>query len=196
MSLLRKFKNGSIGLPNRWGLGQAEIHYSLLVTLGLLSMLMLAIGGSSPGRYELRFAAITLPIVWVVRLAVRTAAQHLALGGFANSVQTVLGPTGNLSSDYEVLPPTRIYAYALAGQLATVALALLGLIIAGATASVPSDELSLAHVLLRREMKANAAALISNGTVGKRLSVAIKPLTHRICDAQQRLVQPLLKSRT
>lgn len=120
-------------LPNVWGLGQAQIHSSLLMMLGLLSLLICAIGLSRTGFSELLPAAITLPVVWIISLAVRVAAQQLVLGECALDMDTTVGPTGNLSTDYEYLPPQRIWVYAIAGQLANLGLVFLGLIIHGAS---------------------------------------------------------------
>jgi hypothetical protein len=132
MTPLQRLRHWTMRLPNIWGLGQAEIHSSLLLMLGLLSLLVAVFGSSQPGLGELLPAAITLPIVWVVSLAVRVAAQQLALGDSAIELETTVGPTGNLSTDYEYLPPRRLLCYSIAGQLASFGLVLLGMVISAA----------------------------------------------------------------
>lgn len=132
MNALERLRHWTMRLPNKWGLGQAEIHSSLFIMLGLLMLLVAGVGFTRPGLAELIPIAVTLPVVWVVSLAVRVAAQQLVLGESAVEMETTVGPTGNLSTDYEFLPPKRILIYALAGQLATLGLALLGFMISAA----------------------------------------------------------------
>lgn len=81
---------------------------------------------------------LTLPMIWVVSLAVRIAAQHLIIGSHSLELETLLGPTGNLSTHYEDLPPRQILGYALAGHVATVSLILLGALVN--LASAPIDQ--------------------------------------------------------
>ena len=119
-------------LPNVWGLGQARIHSSLLLMLLLLSMLLLFVGVSRPGFSELLPAALTLPVVWVVSLAVRVAAQQLVLGESSIELETTVGPTGNLATDYEYLPAPQMLLYAVVGQTASLALVLLGSVVSAA----------------------------------------------------------------
>jgi len=76
--------------------------------------------------------AMTLPVVWVVSLTVRIAAQHLAIGEDSLEFQTKLGPTGNLSTDYEFIRPVQILRYSLAGHAATLFLIVLGMVITSA----------------------------------------------------------------
>lgn len=132
MNALERLRHWTLRLPNFWGLGQAEIHSSLFIMLGLLMLGTLGAGFSRPGLAEWIPIAITLPVVWVVSLAVRVAAQQLVLGESAIEMETTVGPTGNLSTDYEFLPPKRILVYAIAGQLATLGLVLLGFMVSAA----------------------------------------------------------------
>ena len=132
MNPIQRLRHWTMRLPNVWGLGQAQIHSSLLIMLGLLSLLIAGVSLTCVGFEELLSLAITLPIVWIVSLAVRVAAQQLVLGECSIEMETTVGPTGNLSTDYEYLPPRRILIYALVGQLATAGLVLLGLLVTAA----------------------------------------------------------------
>ncbi len=129
MNLLQRIRNWTMRLPSSWGLGQADVHSSLLITLVIMSGMILILSQTRPGFSELRTVAITLPIVWIVSLAVRIAAQQLSIGGYSLDMHTVIGPSGNLSTDYEYLPAARIFAYASSGQLATCGLMLLGMVV-------------------------------------------------------------------
>lgn len=100
--------------------------------LGALSLLVALVGLSRPDSAELVPAAITLPVVWVVSLAVRAAAQQLVLGESSIEMDTTVGPTGNLSTDYEYLPARRMLLYAIAGQTASLGLVLLGAVVSAA----------------------------------------------------------------
>lgn len=132
MTPLQRLRKWTMRLPNVWGLGHARIHSSLLLMLFALASLLLIIGGSRTGFTDLLPAALTLPIVWVVSLAVRVAAQQLVLGESSIEMETTVGPTGNLSTDYEYLPPPRMLLYALVGQTASLALVLLGSVVSAA----------------------------------------------------------------
>lgn len=132
MTPLQRLRNWTMRLPNVWGLSQAQIHSSLLIMLASLSILVAVVGFSRPGFSELLPAAITLPIVWVVSLAVRVAAQQLVLGQTAIEMETTVGPTGNLSTDYEYLSGRRMLLYAAAGQTASMGLVLLGAVVTAA----------------------------------------------------------------
>lgn len=116
---------------------RASVHSSLLVTLALLILGILIVSSLKPGFLELRSLALTLPVVWVVSLTVRIAAQHLAIGEDSLEFQTRLGPTGSLSTDYELVRPVQIMKYSLAGHSATLFLIVLGMVI---TASVQPQE--------------------------------------------------------
>ncbi len=131
-------------LPNTWGLGQAEIHSSLFATLALLGCLFLGLSCfNQPSFSDLRSVAITLPVVWLVSLAFRIAAQQLAIGEFAHESQTVVGPSGNLHTDYEYLAPRHMLCYSITGQLASVGLIALGLVINAALAESPASTAEL-----------------------------------------------------
>lgn len=132
MTPLQRLRNWTMRLPDIWGLGHAQIHSSLLIMLAALSILVALVGFSRPGFWELLPAAITLPIVWVVSLAVRVAAQQLVLGQTAIEMETTVGPTGNLSTDYEYLSGRRMLLYAAAGQTASMGLVLLGAVVSAA----------------------------------------------------------------
>ncbi|MFO0940135.1 MAG: hypothetical protein U0930_05150 [Pirellulales bacterium] len=123
-------------LPASWG--QAKIHSSLLMTLFLLSFATLLLSVTRPTFAEFKPFVLTLPMIWVVSLTVRIAAQHFAIGSHSLDLETLLGPTGNLSTHYEDLPPRQIMLYALAGQSATIALVLLGGLVN--LASIPADQ--------------------------------------------------------
>jgi hypothetical protein len=147
MNLIRRLRSWTMRLPTSWGLGQADIHSSLLITITVLSGVILLLSLSRPGFRELSTLAVTLPIVWVVSLAVRIAAQQLSIGGYSLDMTTTVGPTGNLSTDYEYLPTRRIIGYASAGQLATVGLIMLGMVVNAAIMPSTDDDLQLAQLL-------------------------------------------------
>lgn len=132
MTPLQRLRNWTMRLPNVWGLGHARIHSSLLLMLASLAILLVFIGLSRPDFAELLPAALTLPIVWVVSLAVRVASQQLVLGESAIEMETTVGPTGNLATDYEYLPAPRMLLYAVVGQTASLALVLLGSVVSAA----------------------------------------------------------------
>ncbi len=118
------------GLPCGWI--RANVHSSLLFTLGLLIIGLLFISNLQPGLAEFRSLALTLPAIWVISLAVRIAAQHLVIGEDSMDLQTRIGPTGNLSTDYEFLRPIQILKYSIAGHFATLFLVVLGLVVIAA----------------------------------------------------------------
>lgn len=114
---------------------RANVHASLLLTLGLIACGLLWIASYHADQAELaelRPWAFSLPVVWVVSLAVRIAAQHLAIGIDSIDMHTRLGPTGNISTDYEFLRPWQIFRYAVAGHLATLSLLSLGVVVCAA----------------------------------------------------------------
>ena len=130
MGLYRKLLSGVKKLPCGWI--KANVHSSLLFTLALLVIGLLVISSLRPGLAELRTLALTLPVIWVVSLAVRIAAQHLSIGEDSLEFQIKLGPTGNLSTDYEFLRPIQILKYSVAGHAATLFLVVLGMVITAA----------------------------------------------------------------
>ncbi|MBX3421202.1 MAG: M50 family metallopeptidase [Pirellulaceae bacterium] len=127
MSLLARWFQRSTAFTRSWG--RASVHISLIITLVLLSLSLLILGWSRPAMAELRWLAFSLPIVWVVGLTVRIAAQNWAVGSYSQELETRLGPSGNLATEYEYMPSPIIFRYALAGHLATFGLAALGLIV-------------------------------------------------------------------
>jgi Zn-dependent protease len=146
MRVLNQFRNWSMCLPNSWG--QAKIHVSLLVTLFLLAFGMLVLSFTKAEFVEFKSFSFTLPIIWVISLAVRIAAQHAAIGVHSLELETLLGPTGNLSTHYEDLPPKQSFKYAVAGHLSTLMLVLLGLFISAALIPVAAvSEVSWASLL-------------------------------------------------
>ncbi len=145
---LRELRNWTVQLPSGWGLGQSKIHSSLLLTLAILSGLFLMVGATRPSARDLLPVALTLPIVWVGSLAVRLAAQQLAVGGYSHELDIIVGPTGNLQTDYEYLPANATLSYSVCGQLASIGLASLGLSVHAAMlpGGAPSS-VSLPHLL-------------------------------------------------
>jgi hypothetical protein len=136
MGLFKQLRSWRVRLPS--SLGQANIHVSLLLTLFLISFATFVLSVTQPSLADLRPFVLTLPCIWVISLAVRTASQHAAIGPHSLELETVLGPTGNLSTDYEDLPPSRILRYAVAGHMATLFLAVLGGLICAALLPVDS----------------------------------------------------------
>ncbi len=119
----------TLKVPMSWGIGQVEVHLSLFISVLLCSLGLLVSGTiytEQPQFSDLTYAAVTLPIVWIISLLVRLAIQILAIGVHGNDLETVVGPTGNLSTDYERLDGPVLVTYAAAGQAATLLLALLG----------------------------------------------------------------------
>lgn len=125
-------------LPCGWI--KANVHSSLLFTLALLVIGLLVVSGLRSGLAELRTLALTLPVIWVVSLAVRIAAQHLSIGEDSLEFQIRLGPTGNLSTDYEFLRPVQILKYSVAGHTATLFLVVLGMVITSAVLPVEQSQ--------------------------------------------------------
>jgi hypothetical protein len=130
MQKKKKQMNWTERQPCNWV--RANIHGSLLLTLGLISAGVLFAANYKQEWAELKPWAFTLPVVWIVSLAVRVAAQQLALGSAASDLQIRLGPTGNISTDYEYLRPGQIFRYAMVGHLATLSLLALGSVVCAA----------------------------------------------------------------
>lgn len=130
MQILQRISKWKDLFPCGWI--KANVHASLLLTLGLTAAGLLLVATYQTELADLKPWAFTLPVVWVVSLAVRIAAQHLAIGVDSIDMQTKLGPTGNISTEYEFLRPWQIFRYAIAGQLATMLLLALGLIVSAA----------------------------------------------------------------
>ncbi len=145
--LLDRVRLWTLRLPAAWGVGYVEIHSSLLITLPSLAIALVLLSFTKLGMAELQTAAVTLPLVWLSSLVVRVAAQQLAMGAHANQFETVVGPAGNLSTDYERLDAPVMFAYAVAGQVATAALILLGFIVSAAIAPTSQAALSAGELL-------------------------------------------------
>lgn len=136
------------------GLSKAIVHQSLVATLGLFAIGLLILIAWNPNLVDLRSLAITLPVVWIISLTVRLAAQQLAVGAYSLELETRVGPTGNLSTDYEYMPAQQIFRYAMAGHAATVFLFLLGLSVCGV---LLSQEAAISSA---QTWKQNLAALL------------------------------------
>lgn len=129
------------------GIGQSDIHSSLIVTLAVISAALLLISFARPGLAEFRSAALTLPVVWLLSLIVRIAAQQLAIGDFSHESDTTVCPTGNLQTEYEYLPARAILAYSMAGQLASVGLMSVGLVVNAAMTPTSDGQITIAQLL-------------------------------------------------
>lgn len=145
--LLDRIRLWTLRLPASWGVGYIEIHSSLFIILPSLAIALVMMSFSRLGMIELRTAAVTLPLVWLASLIVRVAAQQLAIGAHASQFETVVGPAGNLSTDYERLDGPVMFSYAMAGQVATAALVLLGFIVSAAIAPLSHSALSASELL-------------------------------------------------
>ncbi len=139
--LLDRVKSWSLRLPSGWGFGHVEIHSSLIIALPSLAAALILLSLMKLGMAELRTAAVTLPLIWLGSLLIRVAAQQLAVGTHANHLETIIGPAGNLSTDHERLDGPVMFSYAVAGQLATASLIILGFIVSAAIAPVNQDDL-------------------------------------------------------
>lgn len=146
MRLLKRLRIALQAMSSDWAVGHARIHASFVFSVVGVSLLFLGTGllGSSPR--ELISAAITLPLVWVLSVVVRVAAQQLALGRFAGDILCVIGPTGNFAIDYEYLPRPRLVAYAVSGQVASLGLVGIGWLVSVAT--LPGDAQAVSWVQL------------------------------------------------
>jgi hypothetical protein len=136
------------------GLSRAVVHNSLVATLGLFAIGLLVLIALNPSLSNLRSLAITLPVVWIISLTVRLAAQQLAVGAYSLELETRVGPTGNLSTDYEYMPSQQIFRYAVAGHAATAFLFLLGLAV---SVVLLSQEAAISSA---QTWKQNLAALV------------------------------------
>lgn len=143
---LDRIKSWSLRLPSGWGFGQVEIHSSLLVALPCLSAVLLTLSFRQTGMADFRSAAITLPLIWLVSLLIRVAAQQLAVGTQANRIETIVGPAGNLSTDHEQLDGPVMFSYAVAGQVATASLVILGFVVSAAIAPVNESTLTASEL--------------------------------------------------
>jgi hypothetical protein len=144
--LAERIRLWTMPLPLRWGLGHIEIHSSLFITLPALAIALSLLSIIQASMAELSTAAVTLPMVWLASLIVRVAAQQLAIGSHASQFETVVGPAGNLSTDYERLDGPVIFSYAMAGQVATAALILLGFVVSAAIAPLHQTAMSFSEL--------------------------------------------------
>lgn len=129
------------------GVGGSEVHSSLWVTLGSLALMVFGLSFTQPGFQEFRSVAATLPLVWLASLMVRIATQQLAIGSFARDMQMLVCPTGNLQTDYEFLPPRAVLAYAVSGQLASLGLITIGLVVSAAMSTELRDPIAVSQLL-------------------------------------------------
>ncbi len=126
---------------------RSEIHFSLVLTLFLLSASILGMSYLDPNLAEIRSAAFTLPLIWFVSLVVRAATQQLAIGDYSHDSATMLCPTGNMQTDYEYLPRKAMLAYAVSGQLASLALISIGLVVNATMIQPSGEQLSVVELL-------------------------------------------------
>lgn len=131
-------------MPSQLHLRCVYVHMSTLLAVPAVALGIAAVPyvTTLDGRWSI--AAITLPIVWLLSLAVRIGAQWMAIGNQAG-FELVIGPTGNLSHEYDQLSGPNMMSYAVAGQSATLITALVGMLALGAAPSSPG--LTLATLL-------------------------------------------------
>lgn len=141
-----RMKSWSMRLPSGWGFGQVEIHSSLLLALPSLAAALTILSFTQSGMSDLRTAAVTLPLIWLISLLIRVAAQQLAIGTHANHMETIVGPAGNLSTDHERLDGPVMFSYAVAGQIATASLIILGFVVSAAIAPVNETALTASEL--------------------------------------------------
>ncbi|GAB5406604.1 MAG: hypothetical protein Aurels2KO_48350 [Aureliella sp.] len=128
-------------------IGSVRIHPAFplcVIFIGFLFPIASWIGLASP---EMASVVTTLPLIWVASVAFRFAAQQLTLGEYACEVQFMIGPTGNQSIDYEFLPRSRLFGYAVAGQIAGLTLTCVGLLVVMATLGTSGTDWKLHHLL-------------------------------------------------
>ncbi len=128
-------------------IGAVRIHPAFplsVIFVGFLFPIASWIGLASP---EMASVVATLPFIWIASVAFRFAAQQLTLGDYAGEVQFVIGPTGNQSIDYEFLPRSRLLGYSVAGQVAGLTLACVGLLVVMATLGTSGTDWKLHHLL-------------------------------------------------
>ena len=75
-----RIKSSRLRLPSGWGFGHVEIHSSLIIALPSLAAALILLSFARLGMAELRTAAVTLPLIWLISLLIRVAAQQLAVG--------------------------------------------------------------------------------------------------------------------
>ncbi len=133
-------------LPARMGLDRIYVHLSAMITIPVTALIIGAMTVSAPEYVELKTAVVTLPTVWILSLAIRVAAQMLAIGSHGDDFEMIVGPAGNISNDYQQLSGPAMLSYAVAGQSATMLLTLFGLLILGSMAPVPATGLTLPEI--------------------------------------------------
>lgn len=126
---------------------RSELHYSLILTMLTLSIAVLAVSSLVPDLVEIRSAALTLPLIWFVSLLVRVATQQLAIGEYSHDLATTLCPSGNMETDYEFLPRKAMLAYGVSGQLASLGLMSIGLVVHATLAQPPQEQISMWELL-------------------------------------------------
>ncbi len=134
-------------LPKNWRLEFVSIHFSALFGLAISGLVLITALCVWPEERGLQTVAITLPVIWIGSLLLRITAQLLAIGSHGDHHEMVIGPVGNLSSDYEQLSGPAMMSYAVAGQAATVLVGFLGLLILSAVSPTPTTGLTIATVL-------------------------------------------------
>lgn len=134
-------------LPYQIGMDRVSIHFSAIVALAFAAVALAVLSMRSGVYTEFRSTVLTLPIVWTISLAVRSAAQWLSIGSHSDEFEMVIGPAGNISNDYERLSGPAMLSYAVAGQSATLLLGLLGLLVVGAIAPTPAAGITIASLL-------------------------------------------------
>lgn len=123
-------------VPRQMHLRGIYIHVSTLLAIPLaaLAIFLVPLFTSLDGQWKV--AAITIPLVWLTSLGIRILAQWLSLGS-QSDFDLVVGPTGNISQEYDQLTGPNMMSYAVAGQSATMIMALIGALVLGATNSSP-----------------------------------------------------------
>lgn len=131
-------------MPSPLRLSGVYVHMSTVLAVPAAALWLSTVPYFTDLEGQWGIAAITIPIVWLFSLAVRIAAQWLAIGTQAG-FEFVVGPTGNLSHEYDQLSGPNMMSYAVAGQSATMILALVGVLVLGASPTSPG--LTIASLL-------------------------------------------------
>ncbi len=131
-------------MPKQLHLQGIFVHISLILALPLSAVAISLVPFFTSLDGEWGAAAITIPIVWTISLAVRILVQWLSIGT-RTGFEFVVGPTGNLSHEFSQLSGPNMMTYAVAGQSVTLILAVVGVLVLGASPSSPT--LTLASLL-------------------------------------------------
>lgn len=134
-------------VPFEWSIGPIKVHISLAISLVVVSSALFALSLTNANFFELRSIALTLPCIWMASVAFRSAVQYVALGQHIHELDFVVGPTGNITTDYEHLPRGRILVYGCSGQTATLLLGLLGLVVAGVASPYSENAFAWQHAI-------------------------------------------------